>query len=102
MLAGHPLELAHLLGGGPGAIHGPLGVVAQVIRQTCIGHQKFGIANGQRQLVGDAILHRTGGHPRAFEPRRLRLRNAARVFGPQVHRHVHHDGPAGHQNDRQC
>src|SRR5438270_11487 len=95
------LALAHLFRGRPGAIHRALGVLAQVFRHTRVGHQELGVADRQRQLVGDPILHRVGRHTCAFETRGFGFGSAPSVFGTQVHRDVQDDGPAGDENHGQ-
>ena len=66
-----------------------------------IGHQELGVADGQRQFVGDAILHGAGGEAGTFESSGLGLGGAPRVLSPQIDGDVDHDCPAGDKDDRQ-
>lgn len=95
------LQLTHLLGRGPGPVYRSLGMLAQVFWHARIEHQELGVADGKRQLVGNAVLHGAGSHARTFEPGGFGLASPAQVFAPNVDRDVHHNGPASDQNDRQ-
>ena len=63
-----------------------------------VSNASFIVARNARGLgVGRAM-----GEHCLSEARRLGFRGPARILATQVHRHVHDDGPAGNQNDRQC
>jgi hypothetical protein len=97
--AGHTFELAHDLGRCQRTVHRLLGLLAQVLRQPRIAHQELGIADRQRQLVGDTVLHGIGRRACALEAGKLGLSSAAGFLTAHVPGDLSHDGPAGDNDD---